>query len=188
MQMETEIKDVLVLAFSALALYTSARTSWAVNFQPRKLIATLPYVVTWQFSSWLGDRPSGKPCNRYITPNIWVGNDGAIPILVEDMRLKYKSGTELFYAYPMHKVGLSIIENPTNWKGQASLGHGGPLAGFVVRKGDDWRNEYVFSAPLKEFEKLIGKGILTIEVKIAGKRKWKHLVSEHFDFGEHPQH
>lgn len=180
--------EILALIISLLALYISARSTWAIHFKPGKIVANVPYLVMWQFSSYAGERPTGDVCNRYITPCIWLGNVGALSVLVEEIRIRIVSETGECTAYPVAKVGLSIVEDPIAWKEKVALTGGGPMPGFAIRGGDEWRNEYAFSTKLERFENLTGPCNLHVEVKESGKEGWNSIKSEKFDFGSHPHH
>lgn len=180
--------DVIALCVSLLALYVSARSTWAINFKPGRVVANVPYLVIWQFSSWKGEHPTGDVCNRYITPSIWLGNVGALPVVVVELRLRIESKSGDFIAYPVAKVGLDVVEDQSQWKGKMSLTGGGPMPGFVIGRGGEWRNEYAFSTKLEEFEKLLGETTLHVEIREPGKNDWRSVMQECFNFGTHPYH
>lgn len=163
-------------------------SAWMVHFRPASLAGTLSHVVTWQFSSWKGEVPSGEVCGRFLTPSIWLGNSGSATAVIEEVRLLFESDAKDFIAYPISKVGLDIVENPGAWSGKAGLGNKGPMPGIAIKGGDEWRNEYAFSAKLKDFERLYGAGVLKVQVKLAKKKGWVTVISEKFNFGVKPYH
>ena len=124
--------EIIALCVSLVSLYVSVRSTWTINFRPGKVVANVPYLVMWQFSSWRGEYPTGEVCNRYITPSIWLGNVGALPVVVEELRLRIESDARDFVAYPVAKVGLDVVEDQIQWKGKLSLSGGGPMSGFVI--------------------------------------------------------
>lgn len=173
---------------SLFALYVSIRATWTINFRPGKLVSNIPYLVMWQFSSWKGEKPTGEVCSRYITPLIWLGNVGALPVVIEELRLNFKTTSGEVIVYPVVKVGIEVVEDPDKSEGKLGLVGAGPMSGFVVGRGGEWRNEYAFHAKQEDFEKLVGEVVLRIEAREQGKRRWRTIHKELFNFGPKPNH
>ena len=97
-----------------LSLYVSVRVAWETSFKPAKIVAVMPHCVMWQFSSWKGDKPTGDVVSRQMTPYLRIRNFGARHIVIEDLRIKFKTTNAIVFSYPVNKVAEEVIEAPSN--------------------------------------------------------------------------
>lgn len=148
----------------------------------------MPHCVMWQFSSWKGDKPTGDVVSRQMTPYLRIRNFGARHIVIEDLRIKFKTTNATVFSYPVNKVAEEIIEAPSNNNQQHGLGQGAPFCGLTLAANQEWKNSYAFSMNVQDYETLIGDVNVSVEIRNGGSRKWKSIHEDIFAFGSMPYH
>ena len=176
------------IIIALLSLYVSIRVAWETSFRPAKIVAIMPHSVMWQFSSWKGDKPTGDVVSRQMTPSLRIRNFGARPVVIEDLRIKFKTSSTTVFAYPVNKVAEEIMEDTSNNKYQHGLGHGSPFCGISLASNQEWKNSYAFSMNVKDYEALIDDVNVSVEIRKGGSDKWKSIHKDIFEFGSMPYH
>jgi len=186
-----EISDKLsgiAIAISIVALLISGTTAWFTVLRPAKISAVMPHCVMWQFSSWIGDRPTGDVVSRLIVPDLIIKNLGARPLIVEDLRIRFITDQGDLEAYPVSKVPVDVIEAPGNNKRWDGLGEGAPFSGIILSPGEEWSNSYAFSMNVKSYNLLKGDVRTCIEIRKGGNVKWIEVLEDVFAFESMPFH
>ena len=148
----------------------------------------MPHCVMWQFSSWKGDRPTGDVISRQMTPYLRIRNFGIKPVVIEDLRIKFKTQNSAVFAYPVNKVADEVIEAPGNNNQQLGLGQGAPFCGISLAANQEWKNSYAFSMSVNDYEILIQDVNVYVEIRTGGSNKWKTIHKDIFSFGSMPYH
>jgi hypothetical protein len=186
-----EISDKLpgiAIAISIVALIISGITAWFTVLRPAKISAVMPHIVMWQFSSWIGDRPTGDVVSRQMTPNLIIKNLGARPLIVEDLRIRFITDQGDLEAYPVSKVPDDVIEAPGNNKRWDGLGEGVPFSGIILSPGEEWTDFYAFSMNVKSYELLKDEVKTCVQIRKGGNEKWMTVIDDIFAFGSMPFH
>lgn len=176
----------LIVSFFACAI--SGATAWFTILRPARISAVMPHCVMWQFSSWIGDRPSGDVVSRQMTPYLIIRNLGARPVIIEDLRIRFVTDQGDVEAYPVSKVPNDVIEAPGNNRRKDGLGEGAPFSGIILSPGEEWTNSYAFSMNVESYELLKGDVRIYVEIRKGGKEKWKEVLKDVFAFGAMPYH
>lgn len=174
---------------SIIALLLSGLIAWDLYFKPAKIVGTFPHLTIWTLGKFKGDSPTGEISSRHITPSFWLGNIGAKNILIEDVRLFFRtSDGNNVIAYPTNLVPLEAIETPFKFNDYKSLRMGGPFFGFAIKPSEGWKSRYSFHASEENIKKLKGDVTVDVQITIKSKVNWKTVISEVYEFGSHPIH
>lgn len=172
------------LAVAILSAYIAARVAWDTRFKPAKIIGAFPYIVTWTFL----DGEDGKVSDRQLVPMFWLGNVGAKPILIEDLRLKFglPDGISLI-SYPSHSVPHEAIESPNTFSAYGALSTGkAPFCGFALAGSERWKSTFSFHLDEPEYQELKGNIEVSVQIRAQGEAKYKTVLNDRFTFGKPP--
>jgi hypothetical protein len=99
--------DIISLCIAIVSLCSSVFFAWYYNFRPAKVVGSISYLTIWCFSDGQGQFTSRK-----LTPSFWLENVGACPVIIEDVRLRFKTEKGLeFVAYPNSTISFETTEN-----------------------------------------------------------------------------
>ncbi|CAG1769589.1 hypothetical protein BAC3_00395 [uncultured bacterium] len=188
MEMSAGRLSAIGVAVSIVALVISGATAWFTTLRPARISSVMPHCVMWQFSSWIGDRPSGDVGSRQMTPYLIIRNLGARPVIIEDLRIRFITDQGDVAAYPVRKVPNDVIEAPGNNRCKYDFGEGAPFSGIILSPGEGWTNSYAFSMDVKSYELLKGDIRIYVEIRKGGNEKWKEVLEDVFAFGSMPYH
>ena len=169
----------LILAFAALLV--SIIVPWFTYFRPGQVTGSISHVVLWRFSS----SNDGKVTDKKLTPSFWLGNVGARPIIIEDVRLIFRdtSGTEC-KAYPVNSVPIEAINLPSEFNDYGKLSLGGPFQGFSLGPSEEWQSSYNYNLPEECYQNLKGPCDIFVEVKSKGENIWEMVVKDKLILGK----
>ena len=180
-----KLSEAISLTFAGSALILSGWIAWYVHFKPANVVGSISYGILWQFSS----NSDGKITSQVFAPSFWLSNVGARPILIDDIRLRFKTGKdEEIYAYPTESIPLKAIEKSSQFAEYGLLHLGGPFRGFSLTHSEVWTSSYSYSIPKDFYTKLIGSVNIFIEIKAQGKDKWIKRIEDTLEFGDSPIH
>jgi len=178
-------RNNIAIIIALFALCVSLGSAWYAHFKPAEIIANLPYIQFWAFSS----KKDGNVTDRKITPALWLANIGARPILIEDIRIIFRiPGREEILSYPVNSVPEEAVTSPSEFHDYGRLTLGGPFRGFQLTSEKDWFSSYNFSIRREKYESLKGDVNVIVQIKSSKDRNWKTIHSDVFEFGSHPYH
>ncbi|BBO66099.1 hypothetical protein DSCA_00290 [Desulfosarcina alkanivorans] len=165
----------LPLIISIVALAASFLVPYLAYLRPAKVIGSISHVVTWRFSSL----NNGKITDKKLTPSFWLGNIGARPIIIEDIRLHLKDSNGIeCNAYPVNSVPLEAINYSTEFNDYGKLSLGGPFQGFSLAPSEKWQSTYNYSVKDDCFKKIRGLTNVYVEIKSKGKNIWEEVLND----------
>lgn len=176
---------ILSAIFAGFSLIISIVAAWYTFLSPANLTGSISYLVLWRFSS----NNDGKVTDRKLTPSFWIGNIGARPIIIEDIRVVFKSanGTECL-AYPVCSVPLEAINSSGEFNQYGRLSLGGPFRGFSLAHSEQWISSHHYNLSEECYNKLVGQIDISVEVKSQGNNRWENVIQDNVDFGKKPFH
>lgn len=171
------------LGVSLLALYVSARVAWDSRFRPGKLVGQLGTITLWTMQ----DNSTKKVTDFKLTPDFWIRNIGAKPLLIEDLRLRFATQHGAFDAYP-----LGVIESDADLtryirylREERIFDWGKRFIGFGLTAGEVWDKRCVFSIPSAQGsthaswrERIVGSMNVEIAARFQGSSRWKVVICE----------
>jgi hypothetical protein len=171
----------LPLLISLFALLISIGVPYFTYFRPAKLVGSFSHVVMWRFSS----NNDGRVTDKKLTPSFWLGNVGARPIIIEDLRLRFRdaNGTEC-KAYPVTSVPVEAINLSSEFNEYGRLSLGGPFQGFSLAPSEQWQSSYYYNLPEECYKKLKESTEIYVEIKSQGKNSWKKVMKDKLLLGK----
>lgn len=178
---QSHFKFTIPLFLTFLALFVSIIVPWFTYFRPGKLTGSFSHVVLWRVSS----NNDGKVTDKKFTPSFWLGNVGARPIIIEDLRLNFKDtfGSEC-KAYPVNSVPIEAINVPSEFNDYGGLTLGGPFQGFSLAPSEHWQSSYHYNLQEECYQKIKGPTDIYVEVKSKGDVTWKVVVKDKLILGK----
>jgi len=164
-----------------LSLFIYIVYVWNSQLSPAKLTGSISYIVMWRFSS----NNDGKVTDKKLTPSFWLGNIGARPIIIEDLRLNLKdsNGTEC-KAYPVNSVPIEAINLSSEFNEYGKLSLGGPFQGFSLAPSEKWQSSYHYHLSEECYKKLKGPTEIYVEIKSQGKKAWERVLKDKLLLGK----
>lgn len=168
------------LTIAIISAYIAARVAWDTRFKPAKLVGAFPYIVTWTFFGVAGS----KVPDRKFVPMFWLGNVGARPILIEDLRLQFiLSDSNSFLVYPSHSVPQEAVESPNIFSEYAALSTGkAPFCGFSLSSSERWTSFFSFHLSEAQHNQLNGNVEVAVQIRAQGSNKYKTVLKDRFAF------
>ena len=171
---------VISTCIAIVSLLCSGFFAWYSNFKPAKVIGSISYFSIWCFSI----NSDGQITARYLTPAFWIENVGACPIIIEDIRLKFKTEKGLeCVAYPNTLLATESIENLNNYSVK-----GGLFQSFILGNSQKWVSTYEYTLQDNFYENLTGTVEVFIEILDKKRQRWKMVIYDILEFGSKPLH
>lgn len=170
--------DIISLCIAIVSLCSSVFFAWYYNFRPAKVVGSISYLTMWCFSDG-----QGQITSRKLTPSFWLENVGACPVIIEDVRLRFKTEKGLeFVAYPNSTISFETTEN------FKYIEKGGLFLSFILDKSQKWVSSYEYSLHDNCYENLIGNVEVFIDIIDQKNQKWITVINDILEFGLKPFH
>lgn len=171
---------VISTCIAIVSLFCSGFFAWYSNFRPAKVVGSISYFAIWCFSNNIDEQYT----SRTLTPSFSLENVGSRPIIIEDIRLKFKTEKGLeCAAYPNTLLEQESIENLNNYSAK-----GGLFQSFILGNSQKWVSTYEYTLQDDFYENLTGTVEVFIEILDQKNRKWETVIYDILDFGSKPFH
>jgi len=177
------------LIVSLISLYVALRVAWDTRFKPAKPVAVFQSFVIWEFNK----AKAGEHAEAIVIPRIVLANLGAKTLFIEGIRIGLTGPNQpTLWLHVDFTVPEEAIEHFGEFIGKDSAVDdytrlvGGAFSGVLLSSGDVCRLHSNFVAARKLLEKVSGRVDALVQIKLFGRRGWRTLARERFDFSESP--